>query len=153
MSATDKLRAMLNECGVEWESEDCPSIDGKVVYRYTNWGDGYGVSFCEPIGAKPGTLSATCDFSAIGFTPEQAVAASLGHSLNNPSTSETLSERGTCHIIKRWSDSDFINDWKYLCSECGCPIPVYERDEETGDVIRAANFCSNCGAKVKKVES
>lgn len=55
---------------------------------------------------------------------------------------------GTCRIVKTPSDSDFSNDWRYRCSECGCNIPVNERDPETGDVINAANYCPNCGAKV-----
>lgn len=54
----------------------------------------------------------------------------------------------TCHIIKTWSDSDYVNDWNYRCSECGGFIDVYERDLETGNVISAANYCSNCGAKI-----
>ena len=60
-----------------------------------------------------------------------------------------LSER-TCQIVKTPSDSDYLDDWRYRCSECGCNIPVNERDEETGDVIRAANYCPNCGSKVIK---
>ena len=55
---------------------------------------------------------------------------------------------GTCYIVKTWSDSDYNEDWRYRCSECGCFIDVYERDPETGDVINAANFCPNCGRKV-----
>lgn len=54
----------------------------------------------------------------------------------------------TCHIIKQWRDSDYVKDWRYLCSECGGFIPVDERDPETGDVISAANYCPDCGAKV-----
>ncbi len=54
----------------------------------------------------------------------------------------------TCRIVKTWSDSDYINDWNYRCSECRGFIPVNERDPETGDVISAANYCPNCGAKV-----
>ena len=54
----------------------------------------------------------------------------------------------TCHIVKTWSDSDYVDDWRYRCSECRCFIPVNERDTETGDVISAANYCPNCGAKV-----
>jgi len=123
MKATDRLRAMLDERGVEWTYGD-----GTVSYA----NDGH---WCHAWAYNDDTMCVSMGY----FTPEQAIAATLG--------------AGTCHIIKRWSDSDFINDWKYLCSECGCPIPVYERDEETGDVIRAANFCSNCGAKVEKVES
>lgn len=55
---------------------------------------------------------------------------------------------GTCSIVKTWSDSDYVDDWRYRCSECGCNIPVNERDPDTGDVINAANFCPNCGCKV-----
>ncbi len=58
-----------------------------------------------------------------------------------------LPER-TCHIVKTWSDSDFVEDWNYKCSQCGCFIPVYERDPESGDVIRAASYCPSCGRKV-----
>ena len=58
----------------------------------------------------------------------------------------------TCCIVKTPSDSDFSDDWRYSCSECGCNIPVNERDPETGDVINAANYCPNCGARVKGAE-
>ena len=54
----------------------------------------------------------------------------------------------SCHIIKTWSDSDYVDGWRYRCSECSCFIPVNELDQETGDVISAANYCPNCGAKV-----
>jgi DNA-directed RNA polymerase subunit RPC12/RpoP len=54
----------------------------------------------------------------------------------------------TCRIVKTWSDSDYVDDWNYRCSECKCNIPVNERDPETGDVISAANYCPNCGARV-----
>lgn len=57
---------------------------------------------------------------------------------------------GTCCIVKTPSDSDFSDDWRYRCSECGCNIPVNERDPETGDVINAANYCPNCGKAVKR---
>lgn len=55
----------------------------------------------------------------------------------------------TCRIVKTWSDSDYVDGWRYRCSECDCFIPVDERDQETGDVISAANYCPNCGARVK----
>lgn len=54
----------------------------------------------------------------------------------------------TCRIVKTWSDSDFVDGWRYRCSECMAFIPVNERDPETGDVISAANYCPHCGAKV-----
>lgn len=72
----------------------------------------------------------------MAVTPEQAVAATLGN--------------GTCSIVKTWSDSDYVDDWRYRCSECGGFIPVNERDPDTGDVINAANYCPNCGKAVKR---
>lgn len=80
-----------------------------------------------------------CTYHASGIRP-QAIADELNAELGS----------GTCHIVKTWSDSDYNEDWRYRCSECGCFIDVYERDPETGDVINAANYCPNCGAKVVK---
>lgn len=54
----------------------------------------------------------------------------------------------TCHIVKTWSDSDYVDGWRYRCSECMCFISVNECDPETGDVISAANYCPNCGWEV-----
>lgn len=55
----------------------------------------------------------------------------------------------TCRILPKPSDSDFVNDWHYLCSECGCEIPVYERNpDDYRVIIEHANYCPNCGAKV-----
>ena len=55
----------------------------------------------------------------------------------------------TCCIFPKPSDSDFVNDWHYLCSECGCEIPVYERNPNDYRVIIShARYCPNCGAKV-----
>lgn len=54
----------------------------------------------------------------------------------------------TCRIVKTWSDSDYVNGWRYRCSECSCPVTVNEIEPETGDVISASNYCSNCGARV-----
>ena len=63
-------------------------------------------------------------------------------------TRRYVPDRETCHIVKTWSDSDYDEDWRYHCSECGCLIPVDERDPETGDVISAANYCPSCGRRV-----
>lgn len=129
MSATDELRKLLDERGVEWKSEDCLGIDGKVVYRYTCWGDGGSCYYCEPFGAEPGTLAATCDFSAIGVTPEQAIAATLG--------------AGTCRLPETRIDHGSIEyngttSWR-LCSACGAEV-----------LADPANYCPNCGRKVER---
>ena len=60
----------------------------------------------------------------------------------------TRTER-TCFIFPKPSDSDFVNDWHYLCSECGCEIDVYERNPNDSRVIIShARYCPNCGARV-----
>ena len=118
MTATDELRRMLDERGVE-------HFDG---YADTAW-DVDGIRYLANDHLRLEgrmVLRRTC-------TPEQAIEATLG--------------RGTCHIVKTWSDSDYVDGWRYRCSECMCFIPVNERDPETGDVISAANFCPNCGRR------
>ena len=121
MTATDELRRMLDERGVEWSD----SSDENVLHTtwnamrcwFTEYPDGW-----------------TGWGTAMSGSPEQAIEATLG--------------RGTCSIVKTWSDSDFVDGWRYRCSECMCFIPFIERDPETGDVISAANYCPNCGRKV-----
>lgn len=125
MSVTEDLRRMLDERGIEWNTF---SVSNAEYIHWTN-SDGHwcAASIGGPLSLHVNILSAT---------PEQAIAATLG--------------RGTCHIVKKWSDSDYVEDWNYLCSECGCFIGVYERDPETGDVISADNYCPNCGRKVER---
>lgn len=69
MTATEELRRMLDERGVEWEADDHAS------YAYTYWGDW---AFTEPLDAKPHTLGAQCELMLIPATPAQAIAATLG---------------------------------------------------------------------------
>ena len=68
-SATDELRKLLDERGVEYEAEDMQTN------MQTYWGDW---CFMEPLDAKPHTLGAQCELMLIPATPEQAVAATLG---------------------------------------------------------------------------
>lgn len=127
MTVTDELRHLLTERGVEWTDETVDSMSFQGYFRYTYWGDGGGCCFCEPIGAKPGTLGAMCDFSAIGVTPEQAVTATLG--------------AGTCRLPETCIDHGSIQyngttSWR-LCSACGAEV-----------LADPANFCPSCGRKV-----
>lgn len=119
MTATDELRRMLDERGVEWER-------GRTAETIVM--EPFDVLYGERLDGRMRIY-----FRSYLF-PEQAIEATLG--------------RGTCHIVKTWSDSDYVDGWRYRCSECMCFIPVIERDPETGDVISAANFCPNCGRRV-----
>ncbi len=125
MTATGRLRKLLDERGVAWMDDSYAQLwctvwygqDGKQWRMTENWS---------------GMLT---ELKAWNLTPEQAIAATLG--------------AGTCHIVKTWSDSDYDEDWRYRCSECDCLIPVDERDPKTGEVISAANYCPNCGRKIE----
>ena len=94
MTATERLRAMLDERGVEYGTEDRPTI------RYTDWGDWM---FAEPLDAKPHTLGAQCELMLIPATPEQAIEATLG--------------RGECRNIS--PRADWKDNEEFMCSECG----------------------------------
>lgn len=62
---------------------------------------------------------------------------------------ETYYPLQLCRIVTAWKDSDFVDDVNYKCSECGGYIPVYERNpDDYFEIISAANYCPNCGAKV-----
>ena len=60
-----------------------------------------------------------------GFTPEQVIAATLGHG-------ECHMEQ-TCH--ERIAGWDVYHD-EFVCSECG------------GEMFEGYNFCPSCGCKV-----
>lgn len=128
MTATGELRHMLDERGVEYDTGE--TVDGEAVATFWYDREGYPCSAIEGADDIPdGEISMQAC-----VTTEQAIDVTLG--------------RGTCHIVKTWSDSDYDEDWRYRCSECGCFIGVYERDPETGDVISADNYCPSCGRKV-----
>ena len=91
-SATDELRRLLDERGVEHESTEW--IDGVTV----SWQDGDGTAYCArdslSIGGPTGTLD------VYRLTPEQAIDATLG--------------RGTCENTEQLPLA-----WSFTCSECG----------------------------------
>ena len=89
MTATDELRQMLDERGVEYESYDPdPKYATPTSERETRWGK---ASYREwPKG--------TVRFGVTGTTPAQAIAATLGPR--------------TCHEVK-------IDRHYRGCSECG----------------------------------
>ena len=137
-TATERLRELLDERGVEWTKNDgaCSKqtdwpFNGELMAEFNEW--------------ENGTTRFDCDTWC--FSPEQAIAATLGND-GAERSNDGVAERETCHIVKTWSDSDYDEDWRYRCSECGCFIGVYERDPETGDAISADNYCPNCGRKV-----
>ena len=119
MSATEALRRMLDERGVEWANPNSCLRDEK-----TNWvANGFDYEALEdPYGTL--ILSAMHQDS---LTPEQAVAATV--------------RRGTCHatsnppVPKHWTGcSNCGSVWDFFYNICGYMGPP--------------NFCPKCGAKV-----
>ena len=118
MTATEKLRAMLDERGVEWTNPNTSLRD-----EMTSWvANGFDYDAFE---VPDGTLVLTAAHQD-DLTPEQAIAATLG--------------AGTCHTT---TPSDA---WCFACSECGKSFPRHElrRAHNHGEI----NYCPNCGRKV-----
>lgn len=119
MTASEELRRMLDELGVEWwplsgDMTECVVDDVRIKYRQV--GRGLIVSTCTE-----GTMK-----------PEQAIAATLG--------------RGECHklpasgektCIVRHNSTHLTMEFGYWrCSECGC------------ECFEGARYCMGCGARV-----
>ena len=126
MSATDELRRLLNERGVEYEG-------GK---RSVRWRDRNGVMM-QAFPLADGELG----MEVWSCTPEQAIAATLGSC--NCSNSERTD--GTCHAIvsDNLTESEGTGDAWADCSECGHLLFVL-----TDPNSEPPNFCPNCGRKV-----
>jgi len=103
MTATEELRRGLDERGVKWTYGY-----GTVSYK----SDGH---WCNAWEYGNGMMCVSMGF----FTPEQAIAATLG--------------RGTCHNV--W-DVELTGRLRFQCSECGCvSLEITPR------------FCPCCGRK------
>jgi len=97
MTATDELRTMLDERGMEWHEP--VQMEGSI---FTRWNiDGV----CWTASMVHGRDNAL-RIGASKVTPEQAIAATLG--------------AGTCHST---TPSDA---WCFACSECGKSFPRHE---------------------------
>ena len=120
MTATDELRRMLDERGVEW----MPSVWSAKDETFYMVGE---------VGFLATELSSgRMKVSVEGYpTPEQAIEATLGRGTCHPVTNDNLTEsEGTGDA---WAD----------CSECGHPLCVL-----TDPSSQMPNYCPNCGAKV-----
>lgn len=127
MSATDELRRLLDERGVEW----MPSVFDP---QHETFYDVNGVGFIVTEFPEIERLSLACDMR---ITPAQAIAATLG--------------RGTCHAdetdaIKCWvkcNDEPSTERMELIhvmeCSACGS---TYEH------INGSYEFCPRCGRKV-----
>lgn len=129
MSATDTIRAMLDERGVEWWQS--ANMLGCI---FTRW---YSPLFGDEVVAMENGEEGLVLFDHF-MTPEQAVEATLG--------------RGTCRNV-RSADHTIA----FECSECGCWVAYDEYWEtgiyvlhETGQEHIHPRFCPNCGRRVEQ---
>ena len=125
MTATDELRRMMDERGVEWTVPD--EVWNQDSITYWQVGSIKLVAF----ESENGTLWLNCN-SVTDLTPEQAIAATLG--------------AGTCH-----DKCSRFNAW--VCSECGATVLLMfdDYDEPSYSVDGVADvphFCPNCGRRV-----
>lgn len=129
-SATEGLRRMLDEYGVEWW-EDAFSGEHRTVFDGKD-----GVRYCVY------QLGSSLFISSIlPVTPEQAIAATLGSSnCTNGERTETCHDEG--------DPSDFC------CSECGVRMFTNTSDTYTmiasdgRTIIKHPNYCPNCGRRI-----
>lgn len=127
MTATDILRRLLDERGVEWWQS--ANTLGCV---FTRW---YSPLFGDEVVAMENGEEGLVVFDHY-LTPEQAVAATLGP--------------GTCRDV-RSEDATIA----FECSECGCWV-AYDEYWETGIYIQGEgqqahihpHYCPNCGKRV-----
>lgn len=124
MTATDELRRMLDDRGVEWS---CPSgLNSSYADKLTFIGN------VAVIGEIDGS-----DLLRINFdgTPEQAIEATLG--------------RGTCKVDTEESLFLDIQRW-HICGCCGTGFSLWYYTEDGDECEETPHYCPNCGRKVSE---
>ena len=120
MTATDELRRMLDERGVEWE-------DNSPVPSMKQWKTSFTSFTGEEVSLgcydEPKWIMGTMVF----HTPEQAIEATLG--------------RGTCRAIQTGKGTA-------TCSKCGAEYMGSIMTNEPPDYVAPLRCCPNCGRKV-----
>lgn len=128
MTATDRLRALLDERGVEWRDFSDEHVLHTTWNDMTCWFNDFQDGWTAWGMAKRGT-------------PEQAVEATL--------------ERGECKNVASVEYDCLPGDFQ--CSECGCIVAsgseceslVYFTPVDFGEEI-GWRYCPSCGKKVVK---
>lgn len=122
MTATDELRRMLDERGVEWGNI---RNDGSESDYLTEWQfeDNQGEAIAIEWSVGSGLSVKTHRYH---LTPEQAIAATLGS--------------GTCRRVF------YEPTGVYVCSECGLGL------SKKLDRYCYLRYCPNCGRKIEVEE-
>ena len=128
MTATDELRKLLDERGVEWRDtgKRLNMGNGVRIPIQTEYEQSCGGRWSTATEALSGTLTVN------NLTPEQAIAATLG--------------RGTCHMEQipecRYDDIE--------CDECGVCLWGFFMDKPGEGVCSMPNYCPYCGRAVEQ---
>lgn len=127
MTATDELRKLLDERGIEHEDRSESYKDNWKPTNWTRWrcADGKYATYhhCEQLDLKR--------LVKYGCTPEQAIAATLGS--------------GECKLRDCEGSFSAVNRPVWLC-DCGAFVTQYT-DATT---YHKPRFCPNCGRSVKR---
>ena len=121
MTATDELRRLLDERGVEWDADDEIMDDGSIS-QVTYW-------YSNDIEWSADGRDEYLAFDAVQLiTPAQAIAATLGR-------------RKCRNVHEPPKDTTFWPAPHFRCSVCG-------KAHVSTDYVY---FCPNCGAEVDEV--
>lgn len=123
MSATDELRRMLDERGVEWYE---PTMKPNTTW----FPDSFGIN-CR---VKP--WGEVLQVKRYGLTPKQAIAATLGG--------------GECEYVieDNMNESEGMGDVWFRCTNCNTTFDYY-----ADDWLMKQNHCPHCGFKIRKAVS
>lgn len=159
-TATERLRALLTERGVEWETDRSGFrvMWGKPVDEFHDTMQFKAVDNALPNGGL--------NVHICGFTPEQAIAATLGSC--NCSNDCTNSERTWTCRLENFADVPFSVDYEIEgydmgsskdyatlaeCNSCGAYVivpPEYHHvlTCDGDEVYQPYRFCPACGRRV-----
>jgi len=159
-NATDELRRMLDERGVEW-SASSDEIEHVTVTRWLSGGNS--IAYVELNDGFVG-YEARLIISGLSITPEQAIAATLGRStLTAHDVWEAIGNHGVSQLQ---AIADELNaklcggecemDAHGNCTACGEFVAKSLKYVHTFDggyeakPCRAHNYCPNCGKMIRK---
>jgi hypothetical protein len=174
-TATDELRRMLRERGVEYRTVDFGLHDTRTDWEF---GDGGAASFRQMFAGDETMFAMKSD--GVCVAPTRAIAMTLGREKNTDGlpTGLTVSddgmllnwrgenyvrqsgetvERGTCRWVwnELWDDTDAGRECMYAnwVLDCGCWSGWDERFSEFDDYgskPEGINFCERCGREVRR---
>lgn len=128
-TATDVLRRLLDERGVEWIPVAW-NPKRETFYHAAN-----GVGFCADEYTDGVKI-----YTDATITPEQAIAATLGATDARPTQEESS---GTCRIEYHYGE--------WYCTSCGEMVGTCDPDSELcvdGNYVSMWNFCPMCGRRI-----